>query len=63
MANASPPSDITLSESPKRPMKKNVAMIETGKDSEMTNVLQPSRKKKKIIRMAKLPPISASTRT
>ena len=41
-------------------MKKKVAMIETGSDRPMTKVLQPSRRKKKMIRIDSTPPISAS---
>ena len=41
-------------------MKKNVAMIDTGSDSPTTNVLQPSRRNRKMIRIASRPPITAS---
>ncbi|KAG1078240.1 hypothetical protein G6F40_016796 [Rhizopus arrhizus] len=41
-------------------MKKNVAMIETGSDRLITNVLQPSRRNRKMIRIASRPPIPAS---
>ena len=58
VASARPPSDITLRLSPSWPMKKKVAMIETGSDSAMTKVLQPSRRKKKMIRIASTPPIA-----
>jgi hypothetical protein len=51
VASASPPSDITLRLRPNCPMKKNVAMIDTGSDSEITNVLQPSRRNRKMIRI------------
>ena len=44
-------------------MKKNVAMIDTGSDSAMTNVLQPSRRNRKMIRIASMPPITASILT
>ena len=38
-------------------MKKNVAISDTGNDSAMMNVLQPSRRKKKMIRIASTPPM------
>ena len=60
VANASPPSDITLRLSPNCSMKKNVVTIETGSDSAITNVLQPSRRNRKMIRTARKPPITAS---
>lgn len=41
-------------------MKKNVVMIDTGNDRLMTNVLQPSRRNRKMIRIASTPPITAS---
>ena len=58
VASARPPSDITLRLRPKRPMKKNVAMIDTGSDSPTTNVLQPSRRNRKMIRIASRPPMT-----
>ncbi|MNV28640.1 hypothetical protein D3C71_1198400 [compost metagenome] len=60
VANARPPSDITFKLRPSWPMKKNVAMIEIGSDSEITNVLQPSRRNRKMIRIDSKPPITAS---
>ena len=63
VARARPPSDITFRLSPNWSMKKNVAMSEIGSDSAMTNVLQPSRRKKKMIRMASRPPSMASNST
>ncbi len=60
VASARPPSDITLRLSPSWPMKKNVVMIDTGNDRLMTNVLQPSRRNRKMIRIASTPPITAS---
>ena len=44
-------------------MKKNVAMIEIGSDSEMTKVLQPSRRNRKMTRIDSSPPITASSLT
>ncbi len=44
-------------------MKKNVAISETGSDSEMMNVLHESARKKKMIRIASTPPMTASLRT
>ena len=41
-------------------MKKNVAMIDTGSDRPITKVLQPSRRNRKMIRIASRPPITAS---
>ena len=41
-------------------MKKNVAISETGNDSEMMKVLQASPRKKKMMRIASTPPINAS---
>src|SRR5690606_7722515 len=49
VASARPPSDMTFRLRPSWPMKKNVVMIETGNDSEMTKVLQPSRRNRKMI--------------
>ena len=63
VASARPPSDITLRLSSNWPMKKNVAMIDTGSDRPITNVLQPSRRNRKMIRMASAPPITASNFT
>jgi hypothetical protein len=63
VASASPPSDITLSDSPNWPMKKKVATIDTGSDSEMTKVLQPSRRNRKMIRIDRMPPITPSSCT
>ncbi|KAG1535769.1 hypothetical protein G6F50_015225 [Rhizopus delemar] len=60
VASARPPSDITFKLRPSCPMKKNVAMIETGSDRLITNVLQPSRRNRKMIRIASRPPITAS---
>ena len=60
VASARPPSDITLRLRPSWPMKKNVAMIDTGSDRPITNVLQPSRRNRKMIRIASMPPITAS---
>ncbi len=60
VASARPPSDITFKLSPSWPMKKNVATIDTGSDRPITNVLQPSRKNRKMIRIASRPPITAS---
>lgn len=60
VANARPPSDMTLRLRPSSPMKKNVVTIETGSDRLMTNVLQPSRRNRKMIRIASAPPITAS---
>ncbi|MCY1455858.1 hypothetical protein D9M71_730270 [compost metagenome] len=60
VASARPPSDITFRLRPSWPMKKNVVMIETGSDRLITNVLQPSRRNRKMIRMARRPPITAS---
>ncbi len=61
VASARPPSDITLSDRCNWSMKKNVAISETGSDSEMMNVLHASPRKKKMIRIASTPPSSAST--
>ena len=63
VASARPPSDITFRLRPSWPMKKNVAMIEIGSDSEMTNVLQPSRRNRKMISTDSRPPITASILT
>ena len=60
VARARPPSDITLRLRSSWPMKKNVAMIDTGNDSEITNVLQPSRRNRKMIRIASRPPSIAA---
>ncbi|MCW0450703.1 hypothetical protein NB706_003537 [Xanthomonas sacchari] len=60
VANARPPSDITLRLRPSRSMKKNVVTIDTGSDSPITNVLHPSRRNRKMIRIASRPPITAS---
>ena len=60
VASARPPSDITLRLRPSWSMKKNVAMIDTGSDRPTTNVLQPSRRNRKMIRIASAPPITAS---
>ena len=51
VASARPPSDITLRLRPSWPMKKKVAMIDTGSDRLMTKVLQPSRRNRKMIRI------------
>ena len=63
VASARPARDMTLRLSPNRSMKKKVAMMDTGKESPITNVLQPSRRKKKMIRIDSTPPISASNLT
>ena len=63
VASASPPSDITLRLSPSWSMKKNVATIETGSDTPTTKVLQPLRRNRKMIRIASVPPSTASVRT
>ena len=63
VARARPPSDITLRESPNWSMKKKVEMIETGSDRLITNVLQPSRRNRKMIRIDNRPPITASSFT
>ena len=63
VASARPPSDITFKDSPKRSMKKNVVISETGNDSETISVLRAWPRKKKITRIASTPPISASLRT
>ena len=44
-------------------MKKNVATIDTGSESEMTKVLQPSRRNRKITSTASRPPSTASSLT
>ena len=63
VASARPPSDITLRLRPSWSMKKNVVMIDTGSDRLTTSVLQPLRRNRKMIRIASVPPISASVRT
>ena len=63
VASARPPSDITFNDRCNWPMKKNVAISETGNDSEMMNVLHASPRKKKMIRIASTPPSSASNST
>ena len=63
VANARPPSDITLRLSPNWSMKKKVVTIETGSDSAITNVLQASRRNRKMISTASRPPITASNLT
>ncbi len=63
VASARPPSDITFKDRCSWPMKKNVAISETGSDKEMMNVLQESPRKKKMIRIASTPPSSASNLT
>ena len=60
VASASPARDITFRLRPSWPMKKKVVMMEIGKDRLITNVLQPSRRKKKMIRTEKIPPSRAS---
>ena len=40
-----------------------MATIDTGNDSEITNVLQPSRRNRKMIRIDSTPPITASSLT
>ncbi len=63
VASARPPSDITLRLRSSWSMKKNVVMIDTGNDSATTNVLQPSRRNRKMISTASRPPITASILT
>ena len=63
VASARPPSDITLRLRSSWSMKKNVVTIDTGSDSDTTNVLQPSRRNRKITRIASRPPMTASTLT
>ena len=63
VASASPPSDMTLRLTPAWPMKKNVVIRDIGSDRKMMNVLRTSLRKKKMIRIARTPPINASLRT
>ena len=63
VANAKPPSDMTLRLTFACPMKKNVVTSEIGRLSEIMNVLHESARKKKIMRIASTPPTIASSRT
>jgi hypothetical protein len=60
---ARPPRDITLRLTPKRCMKKNVAMMETGMVMPMIRVLKASFRKKNRITMARRPPSTAFSST
>ena len=62
-ASASPPSDMTLKDSPKRYMMMKVASTDTGSETAMIRVERTSRRNAKMTRIASSPPIQAESTT